>query len=85
MRLLEAKDAERRDVRLIVREAYQSGGSYEGLIEHIRVVYGETIQLGTLHNWFSDWGWSVQRVLVTPGIPENSSALADSGSVATAA
>lgn len=85
MLLLEARDPQKRDVRLIVRDAYVVGGSYEGVIERIRETHGETLQVGTLHSWFSDWGWSVQRILVTPGIPESASARAERGTVATAA
>lgn len=69
MKLLERLDPAKRDIRLIIREAYQKGGGYEGAVEYIRCAYGEPVQLGTLHSWFSDWDWRVERVLITPGVP----------------
>jgi len=69
MLLIEARDPQGRDIRLIVREAYLAGGSFESTVQYIADHYRESVTLSTLHGWFSDWGWSVRRVLDTPGLP----------------
>ena len=69
MLLLEARDPRKRDIRLIVREAYEQGGGYEGASDFIFERYGERVTISALHDWFTAWGWNVRRVLVTPGVP----------------
>lgn len=69
MLLIEARDAQKRDIREILREAYEAGGGYEGAIRQLREQYDAEVRIGTLHGWFSEWNWSIQRVLLTPGLP----------------
>lgn len=70
MRLLEQIDPHRRDVRLIVREAMVDGRTLKRAAELLNERYDVDLDRSTLHVWTTEWHWSSERFLVTPGLPK---------------
>lgn len=66
-RLIEARDPQKRDIRVIFQEAYAERRRLEDVAEEFTRLAGKTIRAGKAHEWaVKGWGWRFDRILVIP-------------------
>lgn len=64
--LIEARDPEGRDVRVIVKALYDEHRRLESVADALSALSGKNVTAATVHQWAIGWGWSFDRVLIIP-------------------